>query len=77
MKWAKVIEQNKVKEWADHYISYKCLKKIIKKLQRIHDSTTRDSYDILQSQFDQLVQQVTYALYNYSDFRIYPFVHLI
>ena len=66
MKWGKVIEQNIVTEWAKHYISYKSLKKIIRKLKQIHDSTTRecrDGYRLLQMEFTRLVQRVMIPFY--------------
>ena len=62
MKWAKVIEGNTVWEWRMHYVSYKALKKIIKKLKQIYDSdsdsTDDPGFKQLTNQFDTLLHKV-------------------
>ena len=65
IKWCKVIEQNIIWEWTEHYVSYKRLKKIIKKLQDLLVSGVPNKalFAELQHKFDALVHKVLYLFF--------------
>ena len=70
MKWGKVIEHNTVWEWRKHYVSYKALKKIIKKLKQIYDSDSTEGFKQLTDEFDELLHKVMHFIHlqNYKLF---------